>query len=292
MVASSGAAVDARRGLWRCPAASTLATPMDRRSCPVVVVAALLLAAACGSSSPTPVPTDSASRETASPDTSASSAAQPSASPIAAGPAWMAIEAGIDADGKVSKETALQAFALAIGDLPGVTPPPEDPGTLHSGTMALRWLLSYWGQLTPEQQAAAVGYIPELDGLPRSAAAPAIARLAVARPGPAPGSSAPYAYRRTNAAYTALAKELFAEVTSHVKGSLVIQPMMIDAHAGTVVKSTSGMETAVLDANGGVGGSAAKCVIVVSPLGDAQSDIDARFEMAHEVFHCYEGAVV
>jgi hypothetical protein len=260
---------------------------MDRRSSISVFVAALLVAA-CGSSSPSGQASSSATQGIASP--SASLPAE-SAPPIIAGPAWDAIQDAIDAEGHVSKDTALQAFALAFGGLPGVTPPPGDPGTVHSGTLAVRWVMSYWDELTPEQQAAAVDLIPELGGLPRSASAPGAVMLAAARPNPPTSVDAPYAYRRSNAAYTQLAKELFTEIGSRLKSSLTIA-LPIDAHAGLPVKSTSGMETTVLDAKGGISGAAGKCVIVVSPLGDQQTDIDARYEMAHEVFHCFEGAIV
>ena len=52
------------------------------------------------------------------------------------------------------------------------------------------------------------------------------------------------------------------------------------------------METGVYNAAGGITGKPSKCVIVVSPLGDAASDADVNAMMAHETWHCYEGAVI
>lgn len=269
-----------------------LAPWMARRAWSLVLVAALVLIAACGSSSPSadriPRPSSEPLRSLGA---SPTPPAEPSVPPIATGPAWAAIEARIDTAGQVSADTALQAFALAIGDLPGVTPPDGNPGTMRSGTMALRWLLGYWDRITPEQQAAVVEVLPDLAGLPRTASRRGTAVLVGARHSPPPVDRTRWAFVRSNAVYTAMANELAAEIGSRLGQSLP-SGFTIDAHAGQAVKSTSGMETAVLDANGGISGPAARCVIVVSPLGDAQSDIDARFAMAHEVFHCFEGAVI
>ena len=142
-----------------------------------------------------------------------------SAPPIAAGPGWTAVLGQVDADGHVSMDTALQAFALAAGvDMPGVSPPAGEAGSIPSGTMSLRWLGSYWGELTPDQQAAAIEAIPELAGLSRTSAVPGSARLAVARSptdGPA-GPPAKVAQYRTDAFYTQLAKLKAADIQLHL----------------------------------------------------------------------------
>ena len=66
--------------------------------------------------------------------------------------AWTRLMAQIGPEGEISLEVALQAFALAIGPLPGVATPDGDP-TLHvSGTGPLRWVLRNWNDLTPEHQ--------------------------------------------------------------------------------------------------------------------------------------------
>ena len=258
---------------------------MDRRRRTSVIVAAILLAA-CGSSAPTVAP--SAPQGAASP--SASPGAE-SAPPIATGPAWTAVLGQIDADGRVSRDTALQAFALASGvELPGVTPPAGEPGTIASGTTALRWLGSYWGELTTEQRAAAIEAMPELAGLERTSSAPTanVAAFREAQPATGfPGS----AQHRTNAYYTQLANLMAADIGPRLDGPLKLT-LAVDAHFGLTKKADSGMETGVFDTNGGATGPAAKCVIVVSWLGDAQAEKDVDLQMAHEVWHCFEGQIV
>jgi hypothetical protein len=264
-----------------------------------ILAATLLLVAGCGASGPTGSPTASttvpAGTGTAATPASSSTATP---TPLAAGPAWTAVLDQVGDDGTVSKDTALQAFALAFGGLPGVEVPDGEPGAIGSGTMALRWLVSYWGELTEEQRAAAVEAIPELTGLDRSSGAPSGIVPAVSRGADAAPRAAVAVFRapaagqtRSNAFYTQLAQQMIAEIGSRLQSPLVFG-LTIDAHYGLPQKSTSGMETGVYDANGGIGGAPAKCVIVVSPMGDAASDIDVHAMMAHETWHCYEGAVV
>ena len=65
--------------------------------------------------------------------------------------------AQVGPDGEVTKETALEAFSLAIAPLPGVTVPTGAPPTdaeREDGTFAVDWLRPYMNQLTPDQTAA------------------------------------------------------------------------------------------------------------------------------------------
>jgi len=50
--------------------------------------------------------------------------------------AWGKVLAEVRPDGTVSKQTALQAFAVAFGALPGVHPPPGARAAIPSGTLA------------------------------------------------------------------------------------------------------------------------------------------------------------
>jgi hypothetical protein len=198
----------------------------------------------------------------------------------------------VKADGSVSMDTALQAFSLAFGPLPGVIMPAGDPGFIQSGTMAMRWLVSYWAKLTPAQRAAAIALVPDLAGLTASAL-PGGATIAeaVARPGNAPVPAAGGAPKRSDAFYTELAQRLVTEIAGHISPPPPFG-LTVSARVGPPQKGTSGMETGVYNASGGMGGAPAKCVIVVAPLGDASSDDQVTMMMAHEVWHCYEGAIV
>ena len=69
-----------------------------------------------------------------------------------AGTSWLKVLDQIQPNGTVSTATALDAFALAIGPLPGVTPPPGRTVRPDSGTLALDWVFAHWNQLSPAQQ--------------------------------------------------------------------------------------------------------------------------------------------
>src|ERR1700734_1744762 len=69
--------------------------------------------------------------------------------------AWQRVLDQIGPDGQVTKSTALAAFVLAIGPLPGVPRPPGATQGIPDGSAAVRWLLAYYSQLTPGQRSAA-----------------------------------------------------------------------------------------------------------------------------------------
>src|SRR5512141_363933 len=117
--------------------------------------------------SPTSAPTSIASL-VASPTVPPTAPPTPPASLLPApspGPAWQSILTAIGDDGTVSTETALQAFSLAIGPLPGVSLPAGEAGTMQSGSMAVRWLVSHWQEISADQKQAAINMLPELGGL-------------------------------------------------------------------------------------------------------------------------------
>ena len=69
-------------------------------------------------------------------------------------------------------DTALSAFVQAIGPVPGVKSPGASDD-VRSGTIAIRWVLAHWDELTAKQQAAvrtALG-APDAQGLPAVACA-------------------------------------------------------------------------------------------------------------------------
>ncbi|MGH8916591.1 MAG: hypothetical protein ACRDZM_19010, partial [Acidimicrobiia bacterium] len=66
--------------------------------------------------------------------------------------AWDRVLDGMTDESVVPLDTALQAFALAIGPLPGVEAPEGQRKPIPSGSGAVRWLLGRWDELTAEQQ--------------------------------------------------------------------------------------------------------------------------------------------
>ncbi|MCB9849954.1 MAG: hypothetical protein H6817_04540 [Phycisphaerales bacterium] len=68
--------------------------------------------------------------------------------------AWEKVAEGIEDDGSVSKETALKAFALAFGDIPGVTRPESDSNGVRCGSAAIRWVERYSDELSADELSA------------------------------------------------------------------------------------------------------------------------------------------
>lgn len=80
---------------------------------------------------------------------------------------WHELLLEMDDDGRVPKEIALEAFALAYGPIPGVEVRAGDPGLVTSMT-ARSWLSYHWDRLTSEQTEAinAALQMVDADGRP------------------------------------------------------------------------------------------------------------------------------
>jgi hypothetical protein len=124
---------------------------------------------------PPPVPSPVSSPSQPPMPSPASSPSPRPASPKPAVTAFDSVIAMLGPQGEVSPEMALQAFALAIAPLPGVTPPAGAPGQLDADA-AVAWVSEIWDQLSPAQQTAitdALAFMPDPYGSPRTPAASA-----------------------------------------------------------------------------------------------------------------------
>src|SRR2546423_10277279 len=101
------------------------------------------------------------------------------ATPVGAS-AWDLTQQRVGPDGRVDLPTALSAFALAIGRVPGGTPVPGPAVAIPSGTVAVDWVRGHWKELSAEQRAAV------LTGLGATAATTAPAGLVLRAPAPPP----------------------------------------------------------------------------------------------------------
>jgi hypothetical protein len=99
----------------------------------------------------------------------------------AAPTAWQQVLGRIGPDGRVSTETALQAFALAVGPVPGVSGPAGAAGEIRSGTLAVEWVVGHWRELSAAQRQAVRAAISG-DAQPHRFAAPRAAPAAPAAP--------------------------------------------------------------------------------------------------------------
>jgi hypothetical protein len=95
--------------------------------------------------------------------------------------AWAKVLARVGPDGRVSTQTALEAFALAIGPLPGVKVPSGPHGTIESGDLAVDWALALLPKLSPELRRAIDRDLGLRDGSRTTAGASGSPKLACSR---------------------------------------------------------------------------------------------------------------
>ena len=201
-----------------------------------------------------------------------------------AGPsAWQRALDQIGPDGSVSKSTALAAFVLAIGPLPGVPRPAGPAQAIFDGSSAVRWLLEYYSQLTPGQRSAALRML----GLRAPSAQGTGLTSYIARQGgsagPVPGSAKDLQLERQ--AVEEIGSRLHVQLTIPVQvfeNQTQVRPAGKPAAAYVVTE----------DAQGRWYGKdpASKCTIFINPSAHSVDDDGQYFHqlMVHEVFHCFE----
>jgi hypothetical protein len=67
---------------------------------------------------------------------------------------WELITDQLNTNGTVTKEVALQAFALLMGDIPGVTPPTGEPSDVSCGSLPVYWVSQFEDELSADELAA------------------------------------------------------------------------------------------------------------------------------------------
>ncbi|MEO5885384.1 MAG: hypothetical protein ABIQ58_07725 [Candidatus Limnocylindrales bacterium] len=119
-----------------------MARTVGRRGLALIV---LVVIVAC---SPAPTSTSPSAPSTGAAPTGVGSSSAP-----AGGTAFDAVVAMLGPEGEVSHQMALQAFALAVAPLPGVTPPEGILGHLDADA-AVAWVTQLWDRLDSAQQQA------------------------------------------------------------------------------------------------------------------------------------------
>lgn len=233
------------------------ARPVARAAVAIVTVFAILGALGCGGSS----------------GTRSGRATRPSPATVGPAPAdtaWGQLLARIGPEGDVDQDTALAAFALAFGPVPGAKVPPGPPGNVNDGSEALRWAIRLRDQLSGEQRAA-------------------VDRV-VAATANAPGGGGPgRAFRQADGPGTSRYRTLIDEMLARFKGPLGALP--IPTSVALVGAEGVAWATAVgLDAQDGQDGAAVRCAIGITPTGQKAGDDALAQVIAHEVFHCYQNA--
>jgi len=117
----------------------------------VVFLVAAIVFSACQSSPPPPA--TQISSHLTPPPSATNTAPAPTEAASTEVTAWDQVLSQIQPDGTVTAETALQAFALAVSPLPGITTPDGTPGDVDAD-LAVPWVEQVRDQLGTEQQAA------------------------------------------------------------------------------------------------------------------------------------------
>ena len=198
--------------------------------------------------------------------------------------AWSNAIAGIRRDGTVPLETALAAFSVAFGPLPGVDTPQGIPEVIGSASGPTRWILAHWDALTTEQQTAVEGYL-DVDGTGTSLDYPLIAGV-----GPLTAATldeAGYQDLADRMAIT-LAEGSRLGRTLGVPIEVVLRDLAPSEEGETLFANTI-----PLDASGAAARSStpkmARCQIQVGKATQVfESVVDQEAILAHEVFHCFQ----
>jgi hypothetical protein len=189
----------------------------------------------------------------------------------------------------VNTTTALQAFSLAFGPLPGVALPTGQAGIIPDATGPLQWLVGHWADITPDQRAAAIQLVPELASLDHGAGSTATAAADRNEQGPTTGDAvlvkATPTPRRSDFFYTQIANQAAGKEGAKVGRSLGIP---VKVHVNMAASGYDAV-TDPLNASGGYSGTAAKCAITMTAAGDAMNGDNLDALVFHEVWHCFQG---
>jgi hypothetical protein len=186
--------------------------------------------------------------------------------------AWGRALDEINANGSISKQTALQLFVLAYGSLPGVKKPPGEPTKIPSATLAGEAVLPYRSQLTKAQLAVVDSKL----GLPAPGPSAHVATLG--DPGFTP-----------DATLQSIANNWITAFQGKLGYTL---PLTVVAGKTTTSVPGANADAYPLNSSGDYGsGTKAYCRVRVTSSGLATSAQFQALILAHEVFHCFQFAI-
>lgn len=197
-------------------------------------------------------------------------------------PAWNVIRSHVGKDGAIDRETALDAFALTIGPLPGVTPPPGTRQVFDDATGPLRWTLRHESELTAAQRQAVERYVAVV---PTTASLVAPRRFATAS-----------VILVDAATIRAQIKQLAASADAAIAAKIGHPGMSWDIQLDFPSEVPKDQQDSngyadVVDAAGQRGeGVPALCHVHITPLGAAEERPALTRTVDHEIFHCYQAA--
>lgn len=250
---------------------------------PAAAVVAIFLVAACGSPGFYAPPVGGAG----APSPSGAPTSQTPTTQAPTATAWEKVTAGIRRDGSVPLETALAAFSLAVGPLPGVEVPAGEVGFIGSGSGAIRWLLGHWNELTPAQRAEAQRLLE-----PTATAVATGQRIAAAggplgQPRPGHDDFAPIE------SFQAEAKTQEANIAAKLGRQMKVPINLVASNFVVKEGTVEYARTSPLGAGGKLNaGEMTRCQIEVGPRGRQLESVDLSALVAHEVFHCFQYSLV
>lgn len=185
------------------------------------------------------------------------------------------------AERRVTKATALDAFALAMGPIPGIHVSHNDVGVVDSGDDAVDWILPYIGHLTRRQRTAVRAEL-----IPRQWRGHRQARLAMAAAASLPGTQGLTENVALSRAADGYADEYGGLLKLHPSfKSFVYYGNFPERQSGPIAASYG------LDAQGGKSGPPVTCLIALNPFNKfAISSVQET--LAHEVFHCFQTQIL
>jgi hypothetical protein len=199
--------------------------------------------------------------------------------------AWQSLLRQVKPDGTVTIETALSAFAMAIGPVPGGVVPAGPSQEIVSGTIALRWVMGHWGDLSAAQRSAVLTDL----GVDPATNKPAsyVDVPAVRAPGDPPPNIPCHSKDGDNAAkYRAMIPGVEAAVADKLRRKLTIDSgtfVVVNTGNGGKTDSALWYTSACHDSSGKLTG----CTFHVNPRAAGHSDADMRDFLLHEMMHCF-----
>lgn len=198
------------------------------------------------------------------------------------------LSAQIRPDGTVSKQTALQVFALLYGSVPGVRTPSGPRGVALSGDLAAGWILPYLPHLNAAQRRVVARHLGIRLGR--------VARAARTAPGvPVAHAACLYCdYGDPTFTEDALLQATADHWVSEY-GSTALGPLGMTVVVGTASipkKAPASLfadAAAMNDADGAIKlGPPSICRIRMFPAAVGAGSLGESWILAHEVFHCFE----
>jgi hypothetical protein len=198
--------------------------------------------------------------------------------------AWDLTLRRVGPDGRVDLATALSAFALAIGPVPGGVPASGPATAIPSGTIAVRWVLGHWSELSTEQRAAV------LAGLGASTATTAPAGLVVRAPG-AQSTDPNIACLPADSAGAEPYRAQLADIESDLKGHLGRPfPFPKTVFVSVNTRNLEGPSLMYAYPCGRTAkGTYTGCTVHINPrtVGGTFTDAEVHSFLVHELTHCY-----